>query len=284
MAQNNLPSYYSRGHSDHTVALQQQRTADSDAAFLLPYIKKTDHILDVGCGPGTITTSLARHASEGRTVGIDISSDILQKARTLAIEANISTEGPGAVIFEKQDALERLAYPDNTFDIIFSSQFLGHLPAPELPIQALSEMRRVLKPGGILATRDATSQHFYPQSLDLDHLWLRNQLRASRKGKPEADPTGTIMLTLFRGAGFDVDGGKVRLGAGTKVFWGRETRKGLAQRAVGQLQPGDPFYQSWLDAGITVDAIQQGLLAVEKWAETEDAWFGSLQCEMLAWK
>ncbi|KAK9796617.1 putative Methyltransf_25 domain-containing protein [Seiridium cardinale] len=248
-------TYYSRGHSDHTVALQQQRTADSDAAFLLPYIKKTDHILDVGCGPGTITTSLARHASEGRTVGIDISSDILQKARTLAIEANISTEGPGAVIFEKQDALERLAYPDNTFDIIFSSQFLGHLPAPELPIQALSEMRRVLKPGGILATRDATSQHFYPQSLDLDHLWLRNQLRASRKGKPEADPTGTIMLTLFRGAGFDVDGGKVRLGAGTKVFWGRETRKGLAQRAVGQLQPGDPFYQSWLDAGISVDEI-----------------------------
>jgi hypothetical protein len=92
------------------------------------------------------------------------------------------------------------------------------------------------------------------------------------------------MPALFRTAGFDNDGGKVRVGAGTTVYSGPQTRKWLAWRAAGQLKQGDPFCQSWLDAGITEDEIRETLLAVEKWAETEDAWFASLQCEMLAWK
>jgi hypothetical protein len=57
----------------------------------------------------------------------------------------------------------------------------------------------------------------------------------------------------------------------------------LASRAAGQLQQGDAFRQSWLDAGITEEVIRQTLLAVEKWTEREDAWYAALQCEMLAW-
>ncbi|KAF2246937.1 S-adenosyl-L-methionine-dependent methyltransferase [Trematosphaeria pertusa] len=284
MAQHSQPSNYTQGHSNCTVATHQSRTAESDAAFLLPHIKKTDHILDVGCGPGTITTGLAKYASEGTTVGIDISPDVLQKAKTLAAEAKVPTQGPGSVVFEQGNILERLAYPDDTFDIVFCAHLFGHLPPPDLPLQALAEIRRVLKPGAILATRDAAHQHFYPRSLDLDRLWVGNLSRAVRKGAPETDPTGSMMPALFRRAGFDADGGKVRVGAGTMVYSGPETRKWLAWRAAGQLQPGDPFRQSWLDAGITEDEIEQTLVAVRKWAETEDAWFAALQCEMLAWK
>ncbi|KAL7929533.1 S-adenosyl-L-methionine-dependent methyltransferase [Trichoderma chlorosporum] len=284
MAQTNLPSYYARGHSDHTIATHLRRKAETDAAFLLPYIKTTDHILDVGCGPGTITTSLAKYASQGTTVGIDISTDVLQKAKALADEANIPTQGPGSVTFEEGNVVDGLSYPDNTFDVVFSSQVLGHMPQPDIPLRALTEMRRVLKPGGILATRDGMNHHFYPQSLELDRLWGANQLRASRKGAPEIDPTSTVMPALFRSAGFDADGGKVRVGAAANVFAEAEARKRLAWRADGQLQPGDPFYQSWIDAGISKDEIQQTLHAIRKWADTDDAWLVILQCEMLAWK
>lgn len=284
MAHDGKPSYYARGHSDYTVATHLRRTAESDAAFLLPHIKKTDHILDVGCGPGTITTSLAKYANEGRVVGIDLSPDILQKAKTLAAEANIPTDGPGSVVFEEGNVLTGLAYPDDTFDVIFASQVLGHFPPPDLPIAALKEMRRVLKPGGVLATRDMAASHFYPRSLNIDRLWTANQFRASRKGNPEEDPTGTVMPALFRGAGFDVDGGKVRVGAGTKVFSGRETREWLAWRTRGQLTPEDAFYQSWIDAGIGEEEIRKTVAAVEKWAETDDAWGVMMQCDMLAWK
>jgi ubiquinone/menaquinone biosynthesis C-methylase UbiE len=206
MAQQIQPSVYTQGYSKQTTATHQTRTAESDAAFLLPYIKKIDHILDVGCRPGSITTSFTKYASEGTTTGIDISANVLKKAKTLAAEANIPTKGPGSVIFEEWHILEGLTYPDDPFDIVYCSQVLGHLPPPDLPLRALTEMRRVLKPGGILATREAADQHFYPRSLDLDRLWVGNLSRAIYKGTPDADPTGTILPALFHKVGFDVDG------------------------------------------------------------------------------
>ena len=287
MAQHSQPSNssYTQGHSNCTVATHLLRTAESDAAFLLPHIQKTDRILDVGCGPGTITTGLAKYASEGTVVGIDISTAVLQKAKSLAAEANVPTQGTGSVVFEEGNILERLTYPDGTFDVVYCSQVFGHLlPSPELPLRALSEIRRVLKMGGILATRDAAEQHFYPRSLDLDRLWVQNQSRALRKGAPDAEPPGTSMPALFRRAGFDVDSSKIGVGAGTTVYASPEARKWLAKRGAGQLQQGDVFRKSWLDAGITEDEIQQTLVAVGKWAETEDAWYVAVQCEMLAWK
>ena len=94
---------------------------------------------------------------------------------------------------------------------------------------------------------------------------------------PDPDPTGSRMPALLRSAGFDTDGGKVQVGAGTKVFSGPETRKWLAWRAEGQLREGDPFRQSWLDASITEDEIQETLRAVRKWAEMEDAFGGGFE-------
>lgn len=188
------------------------------------------------------------------------------------------------MIFEEGNVLKGLPYPDETFDIVYCSQLFGHLPPPGLPLRALAEMRRVLKGGGLLATRDAADSHFYPRSLDLDRLWVQNSRRGIHKGIPDPDPTRPRMPALLLSAGFDTDGGKVRVGAGTKVFSGQETWKWSARRAEGQLREGDPFRQSWLDAGITEDEIQETLRAVRKWAEMGDAWFAAPQCEMLAWK
>lgn len=287
MAQQGQKTNYTQGYSNCTVATHQSRTAESDAAFLVPHIKKTDHILDVGCGPGTITTSLAEYASEGNIIGIDVSQEILERAKKLASEAGVPIQGPGSVVFVQGNVLDGLPYLDDTFDIVYCSQLFSHLPPPDMPVRALTEMRRILKPGGILASRDAADQHFYPRSLDLDRLWVENSTRALRKGAPpQADRStaGARMPALFRSVGFDAGGGKVHVGAGTTVFSGAKGREWLAWRGTGQLQQGDPFYQSWLDAGITEDEIQQTRLAVEKWAATDDAWYAALQCEMLAWK
>lgn len=275
---------YKQGYSSQTVATQQTRTAESEAAFLLPYIRKTDSILDVGCGPGTITTGFVKYACEGKTIGIDISVKVLGRAKAVADDFGIPKEGPGSIVFEEGNVLEGLAYSDNTFDIIFCAHTFGYMPPPDMPLKALTEMRRVLKPGGILATRDTVEQHFYPRSMDLDRLWVGNFRRAVLKGDTEADLSPPVMPALFRRAGFDADGGKVRIGTGSTVFSGADTRQWLAKRAESQLQPGDPLHRSWLEAGITEDEIHETLHASRNWAETEDAWYAALQCEMLAWK
>ncbi|KAJ5593920.1 uncharacterized protein N7459_000128 [Penicillium hispanicum] len=263
---------YKQGYSSQTVATQQARTAEAEAAFLLPYIKKTDFILDVGSGPGTITIGLSKCASEGRTVGIDISANVLQRAKAAADEASIPNEGPGSILFEEGNILEGLPYPDNTFDVVFCSQTLGYMPPPDMPGKALAEMRRVLKAGG--------------GGVDLDRLWVGNFQRAVLKGHPhpEAGLAPPVMPALLRRAGFDADAGKVRIGTGSSTFWGPDMRHKLSTRAESQLQPGDPLYRSWLEAGITEDEIRETVLASRKWAETEDAWYAALHCEMLAWK
>ncbi|KAL2844521.1 S-adenosyl-L-methionine-dependent methyltransferase [Aspergillus pseudoustus] len=286
MATTSGTNNYKQSYSSQTVATQQTRTAESEAAFLIPYIKKTDSILDVGCGPGTITAGLAKYASEGRTTGVDISAAVLERARAAAGNADIPNEGPGSICFEEGNILESLAYPDNTFDVVFCAHTLGYMPPPEMPLKAITEMRRVLKPDGILAVCDTVEQHFYPRSvgLDLDRLWVRNFGRAVLKGYDGVDLSPAVLPALFRQAGFDVDSDKVRIGTGSSVFTGAETRQFLAKRAESQLQPGDALYRSWREAGITDDEIQQALQASRKWAETEDAWYAALQCHMLAWK
>ncbi|KAI0438959.1 S-adenosyl-L-methionine-dependent methyltransferase [Xylaria telfairii] len=285
MSQNSPSDNYKQGYSNYTTATHEKRTAESNAGFLVPHIKATDHILDVGCGPGTITTGFAKYAHEGVIIGLDMSASVLEKAKRLAEEAAVAADGPGSVRFEQGNVLEGLPYPDDTFDIVYCSQVLGHIPPPDLPRRALVEMRRVLKPGGILASRSGLSSFFYPKSLHLDRLWSQNLSKVLRQGAPDdVEDTAASLPALHRGAGFDVDGGKVRVGAGTMLVSDPETRRFFAWRTAGQLKAGDPFYQSWLDAGISEEEIQETLQAANKWAETEDAWFAAMQCEVLAWK
>lgn len=286
MALKNHPGNYTQGYSQHTLSSHLLRTAETDAAFLLPHIKKHHNVLDVGCGPGTISMGFIKYASEGTTVGIDISAEVLEKAKFMAAEAKIPHTGPGSIRFEAGDVISGLSYPDNSFDIIYCAQVLGYfVENPDLPVQALTEMRRVLKPGGTLATRTGAEQHFYPRSFGLDRLWVHNFERAVHKGViPAVDSVGNNMPALFRKAGFDTGNGGIHVSAGTTVYSTPEARKWLARRGTSQLQPGDAFYQSWLDADITDEEIEQTLKAVADWADHDDAWFVAVHCDVLGWK
>ena len=96
--------------------------------------------LDVGAGPGSITTSLAHAAGpDGLALGVDISEAMLARAVR-------SAAGP-QVGFLRADA-QKLPFRDSTFDAAISVAVLQLVPDPAA---ALSEIARVLKPGGRLA-------------------------------------------------------------------------------------------------------------------------------------
>lgn len=100
-------------------------------------------VLEVGCGTGVLTRVIGRWPNVGEVVGVDPATSLLSKARTLAADLpNIR--------FEEADG-RSLPFDPQSFDIVVFDSTLSHLPQPE---RALAEARRVLRPGGWLATFD----------------------------------------------------------------------------------------------------------------------------------
>src|SRR5207244_13106415 len=72
---------YTHGHAPATVRQHAQRTAEEAAAFLLPELRPGMRLVDVGCGPGSITRGLAERLAPGQVVGLDLSRETLDTAR-----------------------------------------------------------------------------------------------------------------------------------------------------------------------------------------------------------
>src|SRR3954471_11847734 len=135
---------YTHGHADAVLQSHRWRTVENSAAYLAPSLRPGLDVLDVGCGPGTITVDLAERVAPGRVVGLDVSPDPLDEARALAAARDVQ------VTFEVGDVYA-LAADDGSFDVVHAHQVLQHLTDP---VAALREMARVCQPGGVLAVRD----------------------------------------------------------------------------------------------------------------------------------
>ncbi|MBI5588124.1 MAG: class I SAM-dependent methyltransferase [Deltaproteobacteria bacterium] len=106
-----------------------------------------ESVLDVGCGTGVLTRLAAPAVGPtGYAIGIDPAAKMIEVAKKNAL-----TEGSRAEF--RLAVIEDLPFEDNRFDCVLSSAMLHHLP-PEVKIKGLSEVRRVLKPGGRLVLVD----------------------------------------------------------------------------------------------------------------------------------
>ncbi len=116
-----------------------ERTLDIEVPELIPYLRAGMNVLDVGCGPGTITLDVAEVVKPGKVVGIDIDERKLQKALALAAES-----GADNATFQIMDA-HTLDFPDQTFDLVYTHTALHSVRDP---VYALKEQKRVTKEGG----------------------------------------------------------------------------------------------------------------------------------------
>src|ERR1700744_5849048 len=166
------PAEYTHGHHESVLRGHQRRTAEDSAAYLLPHLRPGQSLLDVVCGPGTITVDLADKVAPGTVTAVDQFPDVLNMAHAEAARRNVSN-----VTFATAD-VHRLEFPDGTFDVVHAHQVLQHVADP---VQALREMRRVCRPGGVVAARDADYAGFiwYPQLPALD-VWRDAYQRAAR--------------------------------------------------------------------------------------------------------
>jgi ubiquinone/menaquinone biosynthesis C-methylase UbiE len=200
---------YAHGHHDSVLKSHLWRTVENSCAYLLPHIKPSFKILDVGCGPGTITCDLARLVPDGSVVGIDRAQDVLNKARSYA-----DSKKQTNVLFVTGNVFA-LDFPDGNFDVVHCHQVLQHVGDASA---ALKEMRRVTKPSGIVAAREMCEFLHYPPSEGLERFQeLFFAISKSVGGTPDA---GVILPKFAREAGFARDG--VALTAGTWCYRSQE--------------------------------------------------------------
>ena len=211
------------------------RTAENSAAYLLPRLGAGMSLLDVGCGPGTITLDLARRVAPGRVVGVDVSADVIAQARRDASADRAGADGPLSVEFVAADfrGLDR-----GPFDVVHAHQVLQHLSDP---VGALRAMRRLAGPGGIVAARDSDypAMLWAPSDDGLDR-WRDVYLAVTRRNRAHAD-AGRHLLRWAHEAGLtDVTYTTSTWTSATpadRSWWGelwaeRTTASSLAEQAV----------------------------------------------------
>ncbi len=258
---------YTHGHHDSVLRSHRWRTAESSAGYLLGHLRPGMTLLDVGCGPGTITRDLARRLAPGRVIGVDASAEVIAEARS-------GVEGDGSsVSFEVGDLFD-LAFEDGSFDVVHAHQVLQHVGDP---LAALAEMRRVCRPGGIVAVRDGDypAMRYFPDDPDLERAFAAYGA-----------------LTRVNGANWD---------AGRRLFhWARQSRFATVTPTASTWCFATPEDRAWW-GGLWADRFTQSSLAEQllahaiatpedlalfadaylRWSVSPDGWFAVLHGEVI---
>jgi SAM-dependent methyltransferase len=224
-------------------------------------------LLDVGCGPGTITVDLAQRVAPGTATGIDREASVLAEA--LAVPGR-----PANVDFRTGDVYQ-LAFDDSAFDVVHAHQVLQHLTDP---VAALEQMYRVLRPGGILAVRDSDYAGFVwaPRQPALDR-WMELYHQVCSRNGAEAD-AGRHLPAWTRAAGF----AQITASSSTWTFADSDSRSWW----------GWLWADRVLASSFASQAVEYGLGTREelewisdgwrRWAADEDGFFAVMHVEVIA--
>ena len=255
---------YSHGHHESVLRSHTWRTVENSAAYLVPHLAAGLSLLDVGCGPGTITADFAERLAPGRVIGVDAAADVIAKAQ--------SFEAPN-LSFRVADAYA-LPFADDTFDIVHAHQTLQHVARP---VEILRELRRVVKPGGVVAARDVdyAGTIWFPELPGLNS-WMR------------------VYQQVHRGNGGEPNAGR-RLKA-----WALEAGFAEVETAASIWNFSDPADREWwggmwearvLQSAFAGDALAKGVATQEElerisaawreWADADQGWLAMPHGEVL---
>jgi ubiquinone/menaquinone biosynthesis C-methylase UbiE len=253
---------YTHGHQPAVLRSHRWRTAENSAAYLVPHLRPGQQVLDVGCGPGTITLDLGRLVAPGQVLGIDPSAEVIAQAAETAT---------GNVRFEVGDVFAL----EGQYDVVHAHQVLQHLPDP---VAALRAMRALTRPGGIVAVRDADYEvmTWYPAEPRLER-WLTLYREVARRNAGEPD-AGRFLLAWARAAGFT----DVTPSASAWCFATPEDRAWWSDTWATRISDS-PLSRRAIELGLADQAELDDLAdGWRTWASSDDGWFAVVHGEVLA--
>lgn len=254
---------YTHGHAESVLASHRWRTAANSAAHLIPYLEPGQRLLDVGSGPGTITADLAELVSPGRVTALEYTDEAIALTRAECDQRWIDN-----VDFAVGD-VHALDFDDAAFDVVHAHQVLQHVADPA---QALREMRRVCRPGGIVTARDSDYSAFtwYPDVPELDE-WRELYRRVARANGGEPD-AGTHLVAWAHAAGFTEVSASADAWCfatpGRARFWGRMWSERILHSAIATQIVDEGF--------ATSEDLRRISKGWTRWAADPDAFFATL--------
>ena len=243
---------YTMGYSEEFQKLLVRRNATVSAGHLLPLLSPGHRVLDIGCGPGTISMGLASAVAPGVLHGVDIEASQIEMARAAAQAA-----GHDNAFFHIGDVTD-LPFENDSFDVVHCHAVLMHVPNTQA---VLAEVRRVVKPGGIVSAREmiGPATFFEPEVGDLAGAMqtFLNLLQANG-GHPRM---GSELKRVLHEAGFS----DIRAGASFEPFTTTE-----------EVRFFHSFASGWFFAPGTTDIIERHGLAsrdkIDAWRQMLDEW------------
>ncbi len=186
---------YPFGYSPAAVGMMKSRTAEANAGFLIDHLSRGMSVLDIGCGPGSITLGIAKAVAPGEVTGIDIEPTQVALGRDQAKQLGLSN-----CKFETASVFD-LPIPDEAIDAVFGHTILMQFNDIN-PV--LSEVKRVLKPGGLVGFCEVdigASLYHSEESVIRDVMLTLRRSIFHNEGNPDI---GRALPALISSAGLQV--------------------------------------------------------------------------------
>lgn len=261
---NNDPmASYTHGHHESVLRAHRWRTVENSAAYLIRHLRPGLTLLDIGCGPGTITADFASRLAPGRVLGIDTSADVIAAARR---------DYPD-VAFATGDVYQ-LGDGDGSWDIVHAHQLLQHVSDP---VGALKAMRSAVRPGGLVAARDSDYASFtwHPADERLTRwLALYRAIARANGGEPDA---GRHLLSWAQQAGFT----QIAPSASVWCFATPEDRAWWGGLWADRITTSSIAHQAIREGWATADELASIADGWRAWSAAADGWFAALHGEII---
>ncbi|KAM0426615.1 hypothetical protein ACHAQK_012328 [Fusarium lateritium] len=259
-----------------------ERTLNNSVPYIIPVLDALHNgftLLDVGCGPGSITIDIARRFPSARVLGLDSDSDAISMARS-----NAESAGVANVLFEIGDGLNLAAAstPDSIFntilnveggfDVVHTHQLHMHV---QDAAKLMCELRAVSKPcGGLVCCRE--SDHgmvaFWPEKESMKQFISAIPMMLLGRGQ---DPyVGRKFISHALAAGFEKE--NMDVSVGTWIYSTPKERQEWANIMVGSIQSqetSDQIRNEVATSGSRGMNMFQVLKEWEDWVQAEDGWY-----------